>query len=109
MAGYAVLEAARLEDAIHLLEKYPVDVVIASLDLPHDESPALLDAIRHRPEWEGIPVLALADTPEQATANLRQGFRDCLTRFDREAMLASVARLATAIESAELAPADGAR
>jgi two-component system, chemotaxis family, sensor kinase CheA len=42
MAGYAVLEAASLEDAIGLLEKHPVDVVIASLDLPHDGSPALL-------------------------------------------------------------------
>jgi two-component system chemotaxis sensor kinase CheA len=106
MAGYQVLEAANLNEAIRGLEQQPADVVVTALDLPPNGSSALLAAIRQRPEWEGIPVLALADSAEQAQARLGQpmGFQDCQAKFDREAMLESVARLATALASAETAP-----
>jgi len=106
MAGYQVLEAANLDDAIRGLGQQPVDVVVAALDLPPNGSSALVAAMRGRPEWEAIPVLALADTADQV--RLRpgesQGFQDCLVKFDREAMLESVARLASALSSAETAP-----
>ncbi len=63
MAGYAVLEAANLDEAVRWLEHHPVDVIVAALDLPNKGSSALLAALRRRPEWVGIPVLALADLP----------------------------------------------
>ena len=58
-----------------------------------------------RPEWERIPVLALAESDEQlqAPAAKTAGFQDCQAKFDREGMLESVARLASALASAELA------
>ena len=65
MAGYRVLEAANLDEAIRALEQQPVDVVVAALDLPPDGSSALLAAMRQRPEWQAIPVLALADSAGQ--------------------------------------------
>jgi hypothetical protein len=37
-------------------------------------------------------------------AGKSSGFQDCLVKFDREAMLESVARLASALSSAETAP-----
>jgi len=103
MAGYRVLEAANLDEAIRGLEHQPVDVVVAALDLPPKGSAALLEAMRRRPEWEAIPVLALADSPEQVRepAVRTAGFQDCQAKFDREAMLESVARLASALASAE--------
>ena len=106
MAGYRVLEAANLDEAIRGLEQQPVDVVVAALDLPPNGSSALLAAMRRRPEWEGIPVLALADSAEQVQARAGQtaDFQDCQAKFDREAMLESVARLASALASAETAP-----
>ena len=106
MAGYRVHEAANLEEAIRGLEQQPVDVVVTALDLPPNGSSALLAAMRQRPEWEGIPVLALADSAEnvQASAVRTAGFQDCQAKFDREAMLESVARLASALASAEMAP-----
>jgi two-component system chemotaxis sensor kinase CheA len=107
MAGYRVVEAADLDEAIRGLEHQPVDVVVAALDLPPKGSAALLEAMRQRPEWEGIPVLALADSPEQvrAPAVRSAGFQDCQAKFDREAMIESVARLASALASAEAATA----
>lgn len=105
MAGYRVLEAASLEEAIRVLERQPVDVVAAALDLPPDGSSALLAALRGRPEWERIPVLALAGPAEQPQpqAVRNAGFQDCQAKFDRDAMLESVARLASALACAEAA------
>jgi two-component system chemotaxis sensor kinase CheA len=106
MAGYRVLEAANLAEAIRELEQQPVDVVVAALDLPPEGSAALVAAMRRRPDWEAIPVLALADSVEQMEEPAVQtaGFQDCRTKFDREAMLESVARLASALALAETAP-----
>jgi two-component system, chemotaxis family, sensor kinase CheA len=99
MAGYEVQEAANQDEAIRKLEKQPVDVVVAALDLPPNGSSALLAAMRQRPEWGTIPMLALVDSVEQTqTPAVRKvGFDDCQTKFDREAMLESVSRLALAL------------
>ncbi len=106
MAGYQVLEAANLAEAIRGLEQQQVDVVLATLDLPPNGSSALLAAMRRRPEWQAIPVLALVDSAEtvQASDVRTAGFQDCQAKFDREAMLGSVARLASKLASAETAP-----
>ena len=95
MAGYAVLEAANLEDAVRWLEHHPVDLIVAALDLPNKGSSALLAALRRRPEWVGIPVLALAESADQArvSAARKAGYKDCLARCDQELVLESVARI----------------
>ena len=105
MAGYRVFEAANLSEAIRELERQPVDAVVASLDLPPAGTSSLLAAMRLRPEWEAIPVLALAESMEQIRerAGRPTGFRDCQVKFDREAMLASLARLASALSPADAA------
>jgi two-component system chemotaxis sensor kinase CheA len=106
MAGYRVLEAASMEAALRELEQHPVDIVVAALDLPPNGSRALFEAMRQRPEWQRIPMLALADSAEQVRARESQAasFQDCQVKFDQEAMLESVARLASALASAEAAP-----
>ena len=94
MAGYVVLEAANLDEAIRRLEQQRIDIVVAALDLPPDGSAALLDALR-RPEWAKIPVLALVDSMDQAQASAARsaGFQDCQTKFDGIVVLESVTRL----------------
>jgi two-component system chemotaxis sensor kinase CheA len=106
MAGYRVLEASNLDETMRGLEQHPVDVVVAALDLPPNGSSALIAAMRQRPEWQSIPVLALADSAEQvqAGAGRAAGFQDCQAMFDREALLESVAHLASALSSAESVP-----
>jgi two-component system chemotaxis sensor kinase CheA len=101
MAGYRILEAANLDQTVRGLESGSIRVVIASLNLPPKGSSALLDAMRARPEWARIPVVAVTDSLEQidAGAVIEAGFHDCQAKFDREAMLASVARLSSAIEA----------
>ncbi len=107
MAGYRVLEASSGDEAIRALEQQRVDMVIAALDLPADGSDGLLSTMRHRPEWSAIPILALADPALQTQMDSIRtaGFHDCQTKFDREAMLESLARLGAALTPSELVPA----
>jgi two-component system chemotaxis sensor kinase CheA len=95
MAAYVVLEAASLEQGIARLEQQAVDLVLVALDLPPGGGAALLAAMRRRPEWEKIPVVALTDLAEQVQAAGAQaaGFAACHAKLDRALVLESVARL----------------
>jgi two-component system chemotaxis sensor kinase CheA len=106
MAGYRVEEAANLDEAIRAMEQQPADVVVAAMDLPPKGSSALLAAMRARPEWKRIPLLGLADSAGQLQSSeaLTAGFEDCQAKFDGNAILESVARLASAEASHENAP-----
>jgi two-component system chemotaxis sensor kinase CheA len=106
MAGYIVQEAAILDEAIRSLEKQPVDLVVASLDLPPSGSSALLAAIRCRPEWEKIPVLAVTDSIDHvlASAVRKAGFHDCQSKTDTAAILQSLSELVSATEIDDLEP-----
>jgi two-component system chemotaxis sensor kinase CheA len=101
MAGYQVVEAGNLDEAIRQLERQPLNAVVAGLDLPPNGTAALLSAMHRRSEWKDIPVLALTDSTErmQAPEVRRAGFQDCQPKFDRVAMLESLDRLASALAS----------
>ena len=108
MAGYRVVETADTQTALHELELRKIDVVLAGLDLPSDGGPGLLEEMRRVPGLARVPALALMDTAAQAQACREhpQGFSDYQPKFDRVAMLVSLARLAGAVGMAEtLAPA----
>jgi two-component system chemotaxis sensor kinase CheA len=106
MAGYRVLEATNLDEATRALERERVDAVVAALDLPPDGSSALAAAMRGRPEWESIPILALADSAGQVQAGADQtaGVQGCQAKFDGNALLESLSQLASAVSSAKTAP-----
>jgi CheY-like chemotaxis protein len=106
MAGYRVLEATNLDEATLALERERVDAVVAALDLPPDGSSALAAAMRGRPEWESIPILALADSAGQVQAGADQtaGVQGCQAKFDGNALLESLSQLASAVSSAKTAP-----
>jgi two-component system chemotaxis sensor kinase CheA len=105
MAGYIVLEAANLDEAVRILEKQPLDAVVAALDFPPNGSSALLAAIRRRPEWEKIPVLAVVDASDHvlASAVRSAGFQDCQSKIDSVAILDSLAHLVSAANAAGMA------
>ncbi|HXB69853.1 MAG TPA: response regulator [Candidatus Acidoferrales bacterium] len=111
MAGYRVVEAGNLAEVIRGLEQHPVDVVVTALDLPLNGSSDVLAAMRGRAEWRQIPILALADSAEQVQrrAGKKTDFQDCQVKFDCDAMLESVSRLASALASAETAPVGAAQ
>jgi two-component system, chemotaxis family, sensor kinase CheA len=107
MAGYAVIEAASAEEAIRGLENHPIDLVMTALDLPCDGAHALQNALRRRPEWEGIPILALLekDSGVQMPPAQAEAFHDCREKYDRQAILEAVARLTSERASTAESPA----
>ena len=106
MAGYVVLEAANVPEAVRALEHYKVDGIVAAVDLPGGGGPALLAALRDRPAWVHIPLVAIARSPEiaQSEATRAAGFSECLGASDHEAILASVALLLSSTGSAATVP-----
>jgi len=106
MAGYRVLEASSPDEAIRTLEQQSVDLVVTALDLPSGGSSALLAAMQGRPEWSAIPSLGLAGSPgDLADESIRvAGFNDYQAKFDREAMLSSLARLGSVLAFAGTQP-----
>jgi two-component system chemotaxis sensor kinase CheA len=109
MAGYRVVEAADTRTALRELECRKIDVVLTGLDLPSDGTGhGLLEEMRRLPGLAHVPALALVDSAEQAKAQQEhpRGFADYPLKFDRDAMLISLARLASAVGTPEpLVPA----
>ncbi|MFN7994818.1 MAG: chemotaxis protein CheW [Bryobacteraceae bacterium] len=101
MAGYHVIEAASVDEAMRELERNPIDILITGLDLPSGGASTLLAAMRRRPECKDVPVLALADSADEVQKRRSQPeeFADCQLRFDHEGMLESLARLGSALSS----------
>ena len=95
MAGYNVIEAADARQALQELERREVDVVAASLDLPSAGGFDFLEKMRRVPTLSGIPALALATCEDEKLLRGKNAvdFEDVQMKFDRDAMLRSLARL----------------
>jgi CheY-like chemotaxis protein len=95
MAGYNVIEAADTRQALLELERREIDVVAASLDLPTAGGFDFLEKMRKMPTLAGIPALALANRGDEKPPRGKYPveFEDFQVKFDRDAMLRSLARL----------------
>jgi two-component system chemotaxis sensor kinase CheA len=95
MAGYNVIEAVDARQALQELERRNVDVVAASLDLPAGGGFDFLEKMRRVPTLVGIPALALANRGDEKPPRGKYPveFEDFQMKFDRDAMLQSLARL----------------
>jgi two-component system chemotaxis sensor kinase CheA len=107
MAGYRVVEAANAGQAMHELERRNVDVVAASLDLPAAGGFGFLEQMRRVPTLSGIPVMALGNPGDEPPESGQHtvDFADFQVKFDRDAMLQSLARLSAHNGDEELEPA----
>jgi len=103
MAGYRVVETADTQAALRELERRKIDVVLAGLDLPADGGYGLLEKMHRVPGLAHIPALALIDRAEEAgdRGNHPREFADYQMKFDRDAMLRSLSKLAGAVGTRE--------
>jgi two-component system chemotaxis sensor kinase CheA len=98
MAGHRVIEASTAREALDRLGKAAVDVVLTALDLPDRGAIELRNAIRREPGLAHLPLLALrAGAEELPNDDHGPLFAECLSKFDRPAMLNSLNNLAIAI------------
>ena len=105
MAGYRVLEAANSQEALERLRRERVDVLLSRLDLPGDGPFELLRRLRLEPEWRGMPAVGLASGPEEMEQRGDREFEfdDYQMRFDKDATLHSISRLAAVGREQQLA------
>jgi two-component system chemotaxis sensor kinase CheA len=97
MEGYVVLEASDLDEAVRKLDHQPVDVVVASEDLPTQGGIGLVFALRNRADKRIIPVLAVAESQDRASRCPigPDGFQGAYVKFDTFAILDAIAKLAS--------------
>jgi two-component system chemotaxis sensor kinase CheA len=106
MAGHRVIEASNAPEVLTILDRGGADVLVASLDLPPEGGFALLEAVRRRSGAKPLPALALtAAAPETTRPDREPAFEDYQPKFDCEAMVRSVERLAAAVADAGAVPA----
>jgi len=77
--GYAVIEAARGEDALHKLAEETPDLVVLDLGLPDMDGQ---EVIRRMREWSTVPILVLSVRADEAgkVRALDNGANDYVTK-----------------------------
>ena len=104
MNGYRVLEAGDGEQALRMLSREQVDILLSSLDLPGVDAFEVLRRIREEPSLARLPVVALAHRLEETepSGEMAYQFDDYQLIHNRQEMLQSIERLAAALEQPEL-------
>jgi len=86
--GYEVFSAGDALQALDLLERQPVEMVITDLMMPHVDGLGFLDMLKSDPRHKKLPVIFITAYPDEkkADASLRKGAAFFLPKpidFDR--------------------------
>ncbi len=103
MGGHRVVEASSVTDAVDKLSRHRIDIAAVSLDLQGGGGAELLSRMRSHPTTADTPAIALTEEGQEADAGSPRKFADAQGKFDREAMLRSVERLASALAERQVA------
>jgi two-component system chemotaxis sensor kinase CheA len=100
MGGYSVAEATDASDALAKMNAHRFDLVLAALDLPNGGATKILERARQQPEFSRIPIVAVQPLQrnDSAIGAIPPGFSAALSRLDRDEMLRSIAKLASAVD-----------
>ena len=86
-AGYEVLRAAGVAEAMPLLEMAPVDMILAATEMGKGSQAAELASLRSASNRAQLPMVGLVDRREQAGAGSDFAFDALMVRCDRAALL----------------------
>jgi len=94
-AGYQVLTAAHGNEAMEILGRQPVDVVVTDIAMPHCDGYELTRIIRSREEWKHIPVMSLTvlSGEEDRRKGIDAGIDEYKIKLDREDVLRALEQL----------------
>jgi len=90
------VEASGATEALAKMDRHPVGAVIVSL--PSSGANRLVQEMRRLPALKAIPVITLGERAEHGENMV---FDACVDRFDRDALLHSLHRLASAVGNHE--------
>ena len=92
-AGYRVTAVADAAEALRLREAGEMfDAVVSDIEMPGIDGHGLVRQLRAAGPWTQLPVIALTShtSPDSIDAARDAGFTDYVTKFEREALLASL-------------------
>lgn len=98
IAGFKVTTAASGEEAMALCDRgMKFDIIVSDIEMPGMDGFQFARAVRASDNWRGIPLVALS--VHQAMPDLERGreagFNDYVAKFDRNALLATLATTLT--------------
>ncbi|MGB3850897.1 MAG: response regulator [Tunicatimonas sp.] len=80
MSNYAILEARHGKEALELLQKHEVDLVITDYMMPHLDGRELVDQIKQRGYIQPVLVITAQTDPQYKLDMLRMGIDGYLTK-----------------------------
>jgi two-component system chemotaxis sensor kinase CheA len=88
-AGYQVVTATHGKDAVEILEKQPVNVVVTDIAMPYCDGYELTKIIKAREEWQHIPVMAVTalSGDEDRKKGIAAGIDEYKIKLDRDDVL----------------------
>lgn len=94
-AGYQVMTATDGNEAVHILEEQPVDVVVTDIDMPSCDGYELTKIIRSQNTWKHLPVMALTalSGEKDRQKGMEAGIDAYTIKLDRENVLSTLERL----------------
>ena len=103
-AGYQVMTAENGNEALEILEKFPVDVVVTDIAMPYCNGYELTRAIKTREEWRHIPVMALTalSGEEDQRKGVDAGIDEYQIKLDRDEVLQTLEQLILRMRRHEL-------
>ncbi|MEM6731138.1 MAG: response regulator, partial [Myxococcota bacterium] len=95
--GYQVDLAHEADDAVHIARDRRPELIVVDQELTEVGGLQLMDILRHDPDTQSIPILALCE-PEQGLRVARAGADASLSKpFDTSSFIASIQRLISGV------------
>lgn len=94
VAGYEVIAVDGADRALALREQgNEFDAIISDIEMPGMSGFDFADAVRSDPRWAQVPLVALSShaTEKDFERGRQVGFNDYIAKFDRDALLQSLA------------------
>ncbi|WP_040566389.1 hybrid sensor histidine kinase/response regulator [Magnetospirillum molischianum] len=94
VAGYEVIAVDGADRALTLREQgNEFDAIISDIEMPGMSGFDFADAVRSDPRWAQVPLVALSShaTEKDFERGRQVGFNDYIAKFDRDALLQSLA------------------
>jgi two-component system chemotaxis sensor kinase CheA len=93
--GFHVLEAADGQQALEMLQRESVDLLVTDIEMPHMNGFELAAAVRQSPQLGGLPIIAVTSLSDDAEREkgMRVGINAYLIKLQREQLLKEVNRL----------------
>ncbi|HEX5622997.1 MAG TPA: response regulator [Sulfuricurvum sp.] len=80
--GFLILTAANGKEAVQIIEKYPIDALVADLEMPLMDGFSLMAMLRRKKEYKNLPVMILTGSNDsnKIAKVIKHGVKDLIRK-----------------------------